>query len=69
MKTKEREGKSSGILHQLFIDFKKASNTVARKMLCNILTKLSIPIKLLRLIKTFITVNILSDKFYIYSGL
>jgi len=41
-------------VHQLFIDFKKAYNSVRREVLCNILTDLLIPMKLLRLIKMWL---------------
>jgi hypothetical protein len=38
-------------VHQLFIDFKKAYDTVRREVLCNILTEFGVPMKLVRLIK------------------
>jgi hypothetical protein len=38
-------------VHQLFIDFKKANDTVRREVLYNILIELGIPMKLVRLIK------------------
>jgi len=38
-------------VHQLFIDFKKAYDSVRREVLHNILTKFGIPMKLVRLIK------------------
>ena len=38
-------------VHQLFIDFKKAYDSVRREVLCNILTEFVIPMKLVRLIK------------------
>jgi purine nucleoside phosphorylase len=39
------------MVHQLFIDFKKAYDTVMREVLYNILLEFSIPKKLVRLIK------------------
>jgi hypothetical protein len=38
-------------VHQLFIDFKKAYDSVRREVLYNILMKFGIPMKLVRLIK------------------
>jgi len=38
-------------LQQLFIDFKKAADSVRRKVLCNILIEFGTPMKLVRLIK------------------
>jgi len=38
-------------MHQLFIDFKKAYDSVMREVLYNILFELGIPMKLVRLIK------------------
>jgi hypothetical protein len=38
-------------VHQLFIDFKKAYDSVRRKILYNILIEFGIPMKLVRLIK------------------
>jgi hypothetical protein len=38
-------------VHQLFIDFKKASDTVRRKVLYNILIEFGVPMKLVWLIK------------------
>jgi hypothetical protein len=51
----KRRRNQSGILQQLFIDFKKASNTVVRKMLHSTLTKFSIPIKPVWLITICLT--------------
>ena len=42
-------------VHQLFVDFKKACDSVRREVLYNILTEFGIPMKLLRLIKTCLT--------------
>jgi len=38
-------------VHQVFIDFKKAFDSVRREALCNIFNDFGIPIKLVRLIK------------------
>jgi hypothetical protein len=38
-------------VHQLFIDFKKAYDSVRKELLYNILTEFGIPMKLLRLVK------------------
>jgi hypothetical protein len=38
-------------VHQLFIDFEKAYDSVRREVLYNILTEFGIPMKLIRLIK------------------
>jgi hypothetical protein len=38
-------------VHQLFIDFKKAYDSVRREVLYNILIEFGIPMKLVRLIK------------------
>jgi hypothetical protein len=48
-KVKERE--YNGTVHQIFIDFKKAYDSVRREVLCNILIAFGVPIKLVRLIK------------------
>jgi hypothetical protein len=42
-------------VHKLFIDFKKAYDSVRREALYNILTEFSIPKKLARLIKMCLT--------------
>jgi hypothetical protein len=39
------------MLHQLFIDFKKAYDSVMREALYNILIEFEVPMKLVRLIK------------------
>jgi hypothetical protein len=64
-------------MHQLFIDFKKAYDSVKREVLYNILLEFGIPKKLVRLIKlclneTYSKVHVgklLSDKFPIQNGL
>jgi hypothetical protein len=65
------------VVHQLFVDFKKAYDSVRREVLYNILTEFHIPLKLVRLIKmclneTYTTVWVgkhLSDRFLIKNGL
>jgi hypothetical protein len=42
-------------VHQLFIDFKKANDSVRREVLYNILIEFGIPMKLVRLIKMCLT--------------
>ena len=64
-------------MNQLFIDFKKAYDSVRREVLYNILITSGIPMKLVRLIKmclteTYSTVRVgknLSDMFPIRNGL
>jgi hypothetical protein len=64
-------------VHQLFINFKKAYDSVRRELLYNIPIEFGIPIRLVRLIKiclneTYIKVSIgkhLSDSFPIQNGL
>jgi hypothetical protein len=64
-------------VHQLFIDFKKAYDSIKREVLYNIQLKFDVPKKLVRLIKmcfneTYSKVRIgklLSDKFPIQNGL
>jgi hypothetical protein len=64
-------------VHQLFIDFKKAYDSVRREVLYNILIELGIPMKLVRLVKmwlneTYSRVRVgkhLSDTFPIKNGL
>jgi hypothetical protein len=38
-------------VHQLFVDFKKAYNSVRREVLYNILIEFGVPMRLVRLIK------------------
>ena len=64
-------------MHQLFIDFKKAYDSVRREALYNILIEFGIPVKLVTLIKmclteTYSRVRVgknLSDMFPIRNGL
>jgi len=63
-------------VHQLFIDFKKAYNSVRSEVLYNILIEYGIPIKLVRLMKMCLNetnsrgqVVHLSDMFLIRNGL
>jgi hypothetical protein len=64
-------------VHQLFIDFKKAYDSVRREVLCNIGIEFGIPMKLVRLVKmclneTYSRVRVskhLSDTFTIKNGL
>jgi hypothetical protein len=64
-------------VHQLFIDFKKAYDSVRREVLYNILIEFGVPMKLVRLIKmclneTYSKVRIgthLSDNFPVQNGL
>jgi hypothetical protein len=67
----------NGTVHQLFIDFKKAYDSVRREVLYNILIEFGIPIKLVRLIKMCLNEPYskvliskhLSDSFPIQNGL
>jgi hypothetical protein len=64
-------------VHQLFIDFKKAYNSVRREVLYNILIEFGISMKLVNLIKVCLTEKCsrvqagknLSDIFSVRSGL
>jgi hypothetical protein len=47
----EKKSKYNGMVHQIFIDFKKAYDSVRREALYNILIKFGIARKLLTLIK------------------
>jgi hypothetical protein len=49
----EKKWEYNGMVHQLFIDFKKAYDSVKREVLYSILLVFGIPKKLVRLIKTF----------------
>jgi hypothetical protein len=65
------------MVHQLFIDFKKAYNSVKREVLYSILLEFGVPKKLVRLIKTCLNetygkvhvAKLLSDKFPIQNEL
>jgi len=64
-------------VHQLFIDFKKAYDSFRREVLYNIIIEFGIPMKLVRLIKMYLTETYsrvqvyknLSDMFAIRNGL
>jgi hypothetical protein len=64
-------------VYQLFRDFRKAHDSVKRKVLSNVLLEFGVPKKLVRLIKMYLnetyskvrTGKILSDKFPIQNGL
>jgi hypothetical protein len=43
-------------VHQLFIDFKRACDSVRREVLHNILIEFGIPMKLARLIKMYLSI-------------
>jgi hypothetical protein len=72
----EKKWEYNGTVHQLFVDFKKAYDSVKREVLYNILLEFGIYKKLVRLIKmclnkTYSKVRVgklLSDKFPIKSG-
>jgi hypothetical protein len=73
----EKKWEYNGTVHQLFIDFKKAYDSVRREVLYNILIEFGIPMKLVGLIKmclneTYSIVGIgkyQSDKFPIQNGM
>jgi sorting nexin-29 len=73
----EKKWEYNGTVHQLFIDFKKAYDSVGREVLYSILIEFGIPRKLVALIQmclneTYSTVRIAkyqSDKFPIQNGL
>jgi hypothetical protein len=73
----EKKLEYNGMAHQLFIDFKKAYDSVKREVLYNILLEFDIPKKLVRLIKMCLNEtcskvyvgNLLSDKFPIHNDL
>jgi len=51
----EKKWECKEAVHQLFIDFKKAYDSVRREVLYNILIEFGIPMKLVRLIKMSLT--------------
>ena len=51
----EKKWEHNEAVHQLFIDFKKAYDSVRREVLYNILIEFGIPMKLVRLIKMCLT--------------
>jgi hypothetical protein len=73
----EKKWEYNGTVHQLFINFKKAYDSVRREILHNILIESGIPRQLVKLIKMYLneiysTVNTgknLPDKFTIQNGL
>ncbi|KAJ4450850.1 hypothetical protein ANN_02281 [Periplaneta americana] len=73
----EKKWECKGTVHQLFIDFKKAYDSIKREVLYDILIEFGIPKKLVRLIKmclseTYSRVRLgqsLSDAFPIHCGL
>jgi hypothetical protein len=64
-------------IHQLFVEFKKACDSIKGKVLCNILLQFKEPMKLVRLIKPCLNVlyskdninNHFSDNFPIQNGI
>jgi hypothetical protein len=50
----EKKWEYNGTVHQLFIDFKEAYDSVRREVLRNILVEFAIPRKLIGLIKMFL---------------
>jgi hypothetical protein len=73
----DKKWEYNGTVHQLFIDFKKAYNSITGEILYNILLEFGIPMKLVRLIKMCLNETcgkvrvgkLLSDKFPIQNGL
>ena len=73
----EKKLERNKAVHQLFIDFKKAYNSVRREVLYNILIEFGIPKKLVRVVKMCLTETYsrvwvgknLSDRFPIRNGL
>jgi sorting nexin-29 len=73
----EKQWEYNGTLYQLFVDFKKAYDSVRREVLYNILIEFGVPMELVRQIKvclnkTYSKVGIgkhLSDNFPIQKGL
>jgi hypothetical protein len=73
----QKKWEYTGMVHQLFIDFKKAYDSIKTEVLYNILVEFGIPKKLVRLIKMCLnethnkvhTGKLLSDKFSIQNEL
>jgi hypothetical protein len=73
----EKKWEYNGIVHQLFIDFKKAYDSIKREVLYNILLEFGIPKKLVSLMKMCLNETCskvcirkhLTDKFPIQNGL
>jgi hypothetical protein len=73
----QKKWEYNGTVHQLFIDFKKAYDSIKREVLYNILVEFGIPKKQVRLIKMYLNETyskvrvgkLLSDKFPIQNGL
>jgi sorting nexin-29 len=73
----EKKWEYNGTVYQLFVDFKKAYDSVRRKVLYNILIEFGVPMKLVRLINICLNemyssvhiVKYLSDNFPIQNGL
>jgi hypothetical protein len=73
----EKKWEYNGTVHKLFVDFKKAYDSVKREVLYNILLEFDIPKNLAKLIKMCLnetyskvrTSKLLSDKFPIQNGL
>jgi hypothetical protein len=51
--TLEKKWEHNETVHQLFIDFRKAYDSVRRELLCSILIEFCVPMKLVRLTKMF----------------
>jgi hypothetical protein len=75
--TEQKKWDYNGTVHQLFIDFKKAYDSIKREVLYNILVEFCIPKKLVRLIKMYLNETyskvligkLLYDEFPIQNGL
>jgi hypothetical protein len=73
----EEKWEQNGAVHQLFVDFKKAYDSVKREVLYNILLEFGVPKKLVRLNNMCLNetyskvrvVKLLSDTFPIQNGL
>jgi hypothetical protein len=73
----EKKWEYNGTMHQLFIDFKKAYDSIKREVLYNTVLEFDIPKKIVRLIKMYLNGTYskdgvgkhLCDKFPIQNGL